>query len=157
MKQTLFEKAIRYASSAHEGQFDAAGFPYILHPLRVAVNVECPCCTGSLGKEEKWTKVVALLHDVVEDTDVTLENIRYEFGPPIADAVDAITHRPNEFNRTYLDRVRLNTIATAVKLADMTDNSDPSRLVYLPIERQLRLAKKYTRGRHYLLTGEWHE
>jgi len=125
--------------------------PYILHPLRVAEALET--------EDEK---VVAVLHDVVEDTHVTGEEIHKLFGQVIGDAVDCMTKfekLPNgryESYREYLDRVGANPIAKRVKLADMTDNSRPDRLASLSVEKQLRLVAKYTRGRHYLLTDMWY-
>ena len=148
----VYEIAIRVAVLAHCGQFDKAGMPYILHPLRVA---------EALDTEDE--KAVGVLHDVVEDCpSYTSEAIHDAFGDIIGDAVDAITKAEKvngkyESYRDYLDRVRANPIALKVKLADMTDNSRPDRLETLPVKRHVRLAAKYARGRHYLLTGEWHE
>lgn len=146
-----YEVAIKMAVEAHEGQFDKAGMPYILHPLRVA---------EALDTEDE--RIVAVLHDVVEDTFVESSTIRFVFNDIIGDAVDAMTKLEKiggryESYREYLDRVRANPIALRVKLADMTDNSRPDRLASLSVEKQLRLVAKYTRGRHYLLTGEWFE
>lgn len=142
----LYEQAIILAVHAHEGQFDKAGFPYVLHPLRVAESLET---------EEEM--IVGVLHDVVEDTDITLSDIAFKFGFDVAEAVDSIAKRENEPYRDYLDRVRRDPIALRVKLADMTDNSSPARLASLSVEKQVRLAAKYARGRHYLLTGEWYD
>lgn len=141
-----FERALNLAFYAHQEQVDKIGMPYILHPIRVAEMVDT--------EEEK---MVAVLHDVVEDTPVIIETIEIEFGFEIADAVLAITHFPGERRKDYLDRVIVNDLARTVKLADMRDNTDPKRNFYLPIETQLRLAKKYTIARHYLLTGEWND
>lgn len=147
----LYEKAIRIAAEAHHGQFDKAGMPYILHPLRVA---------ETLTTESE--RIVGVLHDVVEDTDVTARTIYNAFGSTIADAVDAMTKLEklkgkSETYREYLDRVRANPIALEVKLKDMADNSQPHRLISLSVEKHVRLAAKYARGRHYLITGEWYE
>ena len=79
----LVKKADAFAAKAHEGQTDKAGLPYITHPRAVAAMIE-----------DETAKVAALLHDTVEDTDVTLEEIRAEFGDEIAAAVDLLTHRP---------------------------------------------------------------
>lgn len=151
MKLHRFEKALRIAFDSHSGQFDKAGFPYVLHPIRVAEAVET--------EDEK---IVAVLHDTVEDTDVTFLEIQEEFDIEIAQAVMAITKMEKlgdkfETYRDYLDRVRENSLALRVKLADMFDNSRPERLTHLPVAKQIRLAAKYARGRHYLLTGEWYE
>lgn len=153
MKKKLLMTALNFAVDAHKKQFDKAGLPYVLHPIRVAEAMET--------EEEK---VVALLHDVVEDTSVTLLDIYAEFNvfkhpvkDTIHDAVNAMTKRHGEKYQDYLDRVAANPIAKAVKIADMADNSKPERIRCLSIQKQLRLLAKYTRGRHYLLTGEWHE
>lgn len=144
--QDLFEVALRYAVNAHRGQFDKVGNPLILHPLRVSEKV---------GGET--FKAVAVLHDVLEDTKVTCENLRNKFGNSIANAVKALTKVKGESYRDYLDRVLLNPIATIVKLADMEDNSSLQRTQNLPLKMQLRLINKYARGRHYLITGDWLE
>jgi len=159
MKKERLSKALRFAVEAHDGQFDKAGFPYIMHPIRVAETVKDMTIEGSVAHKESYTQIAALLHDVVEDTDITLEDIRVRFDPFLADIVDALTKRKHkETYRQYLDRIRddHSLVAITVKLADMADNSRPDRLAYLPVEKQVRLAAKYTRGRHYLLTGEWY-
>jgi (p)ppGpp synthase/HD superfamily hydrolase len=146
-----YERAIRFAVNAHKRVFDKAGMPYILHPLRVA---------EALDTEEE--RIVAVLHDVVEDDpNTSIGDIYKAFGDVVGDAVDCMTKLEKvggkfESYREYLDRVRANPIALRVKLADMTDNSRPDRLASLSVEKQLRLVAKYTRGRHYLLTGMWY-
>lgn len=155
-----YEQAIRIATMAHLGQLDKAGFPYILHPIRVA---------EAMNSESD--RIVAVLHDVVEDTDVEQTdtgelvlngNMLIRLLPNESDALRAMTKLEKvdgryESYREYLDRVRSSEIATRVKLADMTDNSRPDRLAHLSVQKQVRLAAKYARGRHYLLTGEWYE
>ena len=148
----IYETAIIYATNAHVGQMDKAGFPYILHPIRVSMTVE-----------GEAAKCVAVLHDVAEDTDATLDDIYTLFGKEIGDGVKAMTKLEKlpgeryESYREYLDRVASNELAKQVKLADMADNSRPERIAYLSVEKQLRLVAKYARGRHYLQTGEWYE
>ena len=105
-------KAGMIAAAAHVGAVDKAGAPYIEHPKRVAAWVS-----------EPREKVVAWLHDVVEDTDVTLEEIEKEFGKETVEAVNAITHRKDEPWADYLCRVKANPVARAVKIADLIDNS----------------------------------
>lgn len=146
MTQTLFAKALGFSSHYHLGQFDKAGVPYITHPIRVAEAFT-----------EDLEKTVGVLHDVVEDTTATIEDIYAEFGAIVGQSVKAMTKLDGEKYRDYLDRVKADHIAFKVKMADMDDNSRPDRLAYLSIEKQLRIICKYTRGRHYLLTGEWHE
>lgn len=138
----LLAKAITFASGAHEGQTDKQGVPYILHPLRVMFAVRKACYA------EKY-QVVAVLHDVVEDTPITLPDILNEFGGEIHDAVDAISRRkvsPNlepgtttfghtnsigkELHWEYFLRCIKNPIARVVKYYDTLDNVDPKRFTY---------------------------
>ena len=114
---TLKEKAYVLASFAHNGQKDKTGEKYIYHPLAVA---------SRLRTEEE--QVVALLHDVAEDTVVTLDDLREEFGDRIADALTALTHREDEDYFSYIDRVSKNPLAARVKLADLNHNMEATRL-----------------------------
>jgi (p)ppGpp synthase/HD superfamily hydrolase len=110
-------KALEIAYNAHEGQTDKAGASYILHCLRVA---------KSMSTDEE--KIVALLHDVVEDTDMTHEELyRNGFSPSVLDAVYAITRQADESYNSYMKRVAANDLAYTVKVADMWDNSNVSR------------------------------
>jgi (p)ppGpp synthase/HD superfamily hydrolase len=131
------DEAIKLASRAHTGQADKAGDEYIGHPLRVMRTVA--------------TSVAAVLHDVVEDSDVTLADLRAA-GYPVAvvAAVDALTHPEAEPTEAYLARVAADPIAVVVKRADMADNSDPARLARLPAETADRYALRYA-GRRRLL------
>jgi (p)ppGpp synthase/HD superfamily hydrolase len=133
------------ASKAHHGQVDKAGLPYIEHPERVA---------GYLVNPTAEETVVAWLHDVVEDTDVTgVTNVTLDvenaFGPQVAAAVDAITRRPGE--QTHIDAyyawVKANPIALTVKAADIADNTDPSRLQLLTPKKRAALEAKYAHAR----------
>lgn len=109
--------AINLAYQAHEGQVDKAGAPYILHCLRVA--------NAMVTTDEK---IVALLHDVVEDTEITFEYLEHEgFSEEVVTAVKAITRELEETYNDYLLRVARNELAYKVKLADMLDNSDVTR------------------------------
>ena len=102
---------------AHEGQVDKCGEPYHLHPFAVADMVE--------GEERK---AVAYLHDVVEDTETTLEQLAdMGFSANIVEAVDAITRRDGEEYMDYITRVKVNPIATDVKVADLKHNMNPNR------------------------------
>ncbi len=125
--------AEQIATKAHKGQVDKAGMPYITHPQTVA---------GLVGGIDK--KIVAWLHDTVEDTDVTVEYIREQFGDEIADAVDSMTHRPEETYDEYVDRLSKNPLARQVKLADLTHNMDLSRIVH-PTEKDYKRVEKYKR------------
>ena len=112
------KKAIEIAHIANDGQVDKGGSPYIGHPLRVMNNVETI--------EEK---IVAVLHDAVEDSDLTLEDLKTAgFSEVIVEAIDAITKREGENRKDYLQRVMNNDLALKVKIADMTDNMDISRI-----------------------------
>lgn len=129
------EKALRIAAQAHEGQVDKQGLPYIHHPLRVMAAVE--------GSE---AKVVAVLHDVIEDSEVTEEDLRREgFGEPILAALACLTHRDGESYAEYVVRCKGNEIARRVKLADLEDNARPSRALLRPdrIEPDLDRLRKY--------------
>lgn len=109
MNNNLLEKALVIATKAHEGQTDKSGVPYILHPLRV----ENRCRTD----EEK---VVALLHDVIEDTNVTASYLLAEgFPPTIVEAVLSVTRNENESYDDFILRSKLNPIGHQVKIHDL--------------------------------------
>jgi hypothetical protein len=129
------EKALQIAARAHEGQVDKHGQPYILHPLRVMAAVE--------GDE---ARIVAILHDVIEDTSVTAEDLRREgFGEEILAALDRLTHRRDEPYADYVIRCKGHDIARRVKLADLEDNSRLSRAILRPdrIEPDIERVRKY--------------
>lgn len=133
-------RALNFAHQAHLGQVDKAGAKYIDHPMRVADRMDT--------KEEK---VVALLHDVVEDNaSVTIEEICSEFGFKTASAVDAITHRKGESWSDYLSRVKKNDMAKKVKIADLIDNSNLSRFNVVEAKDVMRQAK-YNRALMFLM------
>jgi len=136
----LVAAAYELALRAHRGQRDLQGVDYIAHPYRVAQRV-------FLGGGSAVHGAVAYLHDVVEDTEVTLEQLAELFPPEVVDAVDAITHRPTEPLVDYWARVRANDIARFVKHRDIEDNSAPWRLEALPEPTQRRLLKKYALAR----------
>lgn len=128
----MLKRAINVAKEAHQGQLDKAGKPYIEHVLRVVENVD------TIG-----TKIVAALHDVVEDTNVTLEELRtkHEFPEHIVLAVDAITRREDEDYQDFIRRVKDNPLARAVKMADLQDNMRLDRLPEATERVQLRQEK----------------
>lgn len=137
------ERALEIATEAHAGQTDKAGAPYLSHPLRVSAAVE--------GSDEK---IVAILHDVVEDSDWTLERLRTEgFSAAVVAAVDALTHREGEDYFDAIRRAKANPIARQVKLADLDDNSDRTRLNALTAKDEARLAK-YEEAKRLLLDAE---
>ena len=131
----LLNKAIALARIAHERQVDKGGKAYINHPLRVMNNV------GTIDE-----KIVAVLHDAVEDSELTLEDLRREgFSDGIVEAIDAISKRSGEKRKEYLKRVKSNSIALTVKIADMRDNADISRIPN-PTERDHERTRIYKRN-----------
>lgn len=127
--QELLKKAIELAKIAHEGQIDKGGSPYIGHPFRVMDQFE-----------NESEKIVGVLHDAVEDSDLTLGDLAREgFSDRIIAAIDAITKREGEKSQDYLKRVMDNTIALKVKIADMTDNMDLSRITNITEKDRERL------------------
>ena len=114
---SVFETALEIALKAHKGQVDKNGVAYILHPLEVA---------GLLDTLE--LKTIAVLHDTIEDTDVTAECL-LEKGIPkhIVEAVQLLTKPEDEEYESYLRRVKENPLAKQVKLADLANNTDPKR------------------------------
>lgn len=133
------------AKLAHKGQKDKAGIDYFTHPEAVAAMLETP--------EEK---VVGYLHDTVEDTDVTVEEIRTVFGDEIADAVALMTHADGVPYMDYVKEIGKNPLARKVKLADLTHNMDISRIPNPTKKDYDRIEKKYMPAYAYLkgsLTG----
>jgi len=110
------EKALAIAIKAHEGQTDKQGVPYILHPIRVMARLD-----------NETDRVVALLHDVVEDSPTTFDDLRKDFSEEVVSAVDHLTRRSDETYDAFIERVKKNPIAIRVKLADLADNTDPRR------------------------------
>lgn len=134
-------KAQLLATQLHANQRDKAGKPYVQHLKAVADNLIAP--TDEM-------LAVAWLHDSVEDTNITLDEIKYEFGQEITEAIEAISKRPNEDYQHYLMRVKQNPLARAVKIADLTHNSDLSRLPVIQ-EKDLKRQKKYLHAKQFLL------
>ncbi|MBP0019585.1 MAG: GTP pyrophosphokinase [Cyanobacteria bacterium SBLK] len=129
---SLLEKAIALAKKAHAGQIDKAGKPYINHPLRVMTALE--------GLDEK---IVGVLHDTIEDSDLTLADLdRFGFPDSIIQAIDSLSKRPQENYDDYLTRVMGNPLALKVKIADMTDNANLNRIAN-PTERDYQRQAKY--------------
>jgi len=112
------EDAIRLAEEAHKGQVDKAGQSYIMHPLRVMLRCKRPV-----------EMIVAVLHDVIEDTDITMDALRTNGYPPeVLEALDCVTKRSGEDYDSFVARAAANPVARAVKLADLEDNLDTTRL-----------------------------
>jgi (p)ppGpp synthase/HD superfamily hydrolase len=131
--------AILLAVKAHYGQKDKAGEPYILHPLRLMFR-----------QNSEPTRIAAVLHDVVEDTPVTLEQLREAgFSEDILDAVALLTHDPLDTYEDYVAKIKTNPIARAVKLADLEDNMRLERVSELSEKDWVRL-QRYHRARREL-------
>ena len=132
--------AIEISKKAHFNQFDKSGEPYINHPLFVMHNV----------KTEE-AKIVAILHDVVEDTSITLNYLKKcGFNSNIINALDCLTHRKNESYDKYIERLSKNDLAKEVKLVDLKHNMDLRRLKKIHIKDLIRYFK-YIRSYKYLL------
>ena len=139
MKQSQSEKAYEIAKKAHLGQIDKAGEDYIKHPEKVASFVN--------SDEEK---AVAYLHDVIEDTELTLEDLReYGFSKEVLEAVDVITKKKGQDYQTYLNSVKENKLARVVKLADLRHNSDLTRLINIT-EKDIERKEKYQKAIDFL-------
>lgn len=139
MKQSQSEKAYEIAKRAHLGQVDKAGEDYIKHPQKVASFVK--------SDEEK---AVAYLHDVIEDTELTLEDLHeYEFSKEVIEAVDIITKKKGEDYQSYLNSVKKNKLARAVKLADLRHNLDLTRLTKVT-EKDIERKEKYQKAIDFL-------
>jgi (p)ppGpp synthase/HD superfamily hydrolase len=134
MTQSL-ERAIAIAAAAHEGQVDKGGLPYILHPLKVMLRVDT--------LEER---IVAVLHDVVEDCGVSLDDLRKEgFSETVLTAIESVTKVLGESYEAFIERAAQNPIGRAVKLADLEENSDLSRIAQ-PSWDDLERIEKYRRA-----------
>lgn len=141
----LTKKAMKIAYDAHRGQEDAGGVPYVLHPVHLAEQME-----------DEVSTCVALLHDIVEDTDITLEQLAQEFPPEVIQAVSLLTHDPQEGYFDYVRKIRENPTAALVKLADLEHNSDESRLAGSEAveEKQKEVWRnKYQKARRILEEG----
>ncbi|NGZ83904.1 HD domain-containing protein [Duganella aceris] len=134
------ERAIAIAAEAHAGQVDKAGQPYILHPLRVMLRVA-----------SDHERMAAVLHDVVEDTGVSLPQLEAEgFAPQVVAAVEALTKRPGESRLDAAQRAAADPIARRVKLADNAENMDLTRIPH-PSERDYARVEEYKLVREILL------
>lgn len=133
----LTQKAMLLAYDAHHGQLDKGGVPYIFHPIHLAEQMP-----------DELTTIVALLHDVVEDTDLTLDDLAHDFPPAVIDALRLLTHTPGTNYLDYVRALRDNPIAATVKRADLLYNSDQSRLALSPTDdaTRARLRQKYQKA-----------
>ena len=139
-ESTLLARAIRIAAEAHETQVDKAGAPYILHPLRLMMKARTP-----------GERLVAVLHDVVEDSPITLDSLRGEgFPEEVVAAVDALTHREGEPYEDAIERAAADPLATAVKFYDLEDNMMLTRLMTLT-DKDLERVQRYHRAHQRLM------
>ena len=119
------------AYEAHKDQYDKAGLPYIAHPLHLAE-----------GMSDEYATIAALLHDVVEDTNITLDDLAKEFPKEVIDALKLLTHQKSIPYMDYVAKIKTNDIAKAVKIADLKHNSDLTRLDCITDKDHERI-KKY--------------
>ena len=138
-----FQIALELAVEKHKNQTDKAGNPYILHPLHVMENVN-----------SKEGKIVAILHDIIEDTDVTVDYLlKIGLSKRIVDAVVALTRSKDMDYQEYIKNLSSNPLAKEVKLADLEHNMDLKRLPTLE-EKDLERNRKYQIAYHYLINNK---
>lgn len=127
----LTKKALVISFNAHKEQVDKSGMPYVYHPYRIAEQME-----------DEYSTCVALLHDVVEDTNITLDDLKNDgFPQEVIEAIALMTHDDDTPYFDYIKRIKTNPLATAVKLADLQDNSNYERLDKVEIKDLQRLEK----------------
>jgi (p)ppGpp synthase/HD superfamily hydrolase len=137
--EDLYNLALRIAIRAHEGQKDKGGRDYVTHPIRVASR-----CKGLQAK------TVALLHDTLEDTSVTVDELRGQgFPEEIIEAVEAVTKRKGERYEAFIERLAGNPLAREVKMADLEDNMDIRRLEEIT-DRDVTRLRTYLRAWKFL-------
>ena len=130
-------KAMNLAYSAHHGQFDKGGVPYIFHPIHLAESMD-----------DEISTCVALLHDTVEDTAVTLEQLAQVFPKEVVEAVALLTHAGDVEYFDYIRAIKQNPVAVKVKLADLAHNGDPMRICNQGNQERRRV--KYAAARKIL-------
>lgn len=134
-------KAIKLCFEAHAGQTDKSGLPYSHHPMHLADQMD-----------DETSTIVALLHDVVEDTQYTFDDLEeMGFGDDVITALRLLTHDPEVPYLDYVRSIKSNPVARKVKLADLAHNSDLSRLDHEPTERDLERVRKYQKAKEILL------
>ena len=139
VEQSMVDLALSIARQAHEGQLDKAGVDYIEHPIYVASQVDT--------EEEK---AVALLHDVIEDSSVTAEELLNAGLPEtVVTAIQILSKKKGQDYQTYLENVKSNPLARVIKLADLKHNSDLSRLSSVT-DKDLERLEKYKKAIDYL-------
>jgi hypothetical protein len=137
----ILDAAVALACRVHAGQVDKSGKPYILHPLRLMLKFE--------GVDEQ---VVSVLHDVVEDGDVTLDDLRaMGVSDAAVAAIDCLSKREGELYEDFIARIKPNDLARRVKIADICDNLDLTRLPHVS-DKDLQRAAKYHRALRELMS-----
>ena len=134
----LTRLASKIAYEAHKNQFDKAGVPYIFHPIHIAEQMD---------SEESC--VVALLHDVIEDSNITLEILSKYFNDDIITALRVLTKKENDDYVMYIKRVKTNKLATKIKLKDLEHNRDLTRLDEVT-DKDRKRSLKYWEAIRYL-------
>ncbi|RGC51780.1 HD domain-containing protein [Absiella sp. AM29-15] len=137
----LTNKAIRLAYQAHNGQVDKAGMPYILHPIHLAEQMD-----------DEISTCVAILHDVVEDTDITFKDLEKEFPESVLVPLRYLTHEKNVPYMEYVQHILENDVAIKVKLADNDHNMDQSRFSGMDVDEKTMeyFRNKYTKAKALL-------
>lgn len=131
----MTKKAMKYMFEHHKEQCDKSGIPYVFHPFAVAYNLET---------EDEC--VVALLHDIVEDTNVTFEDLEKEgYSPLIIETLKLLTHKENEDYFEYINRISKDEIATKVKIQDLMHNMQDGRLNQIT-EKDIQRKEKYKKA-----------
>ena len=136
----MLNKAITIATRAHAGQVDKGGAPYILHPLRVM-----------LSRGNELERICAVLHDTIEDSEITFDVLRKEgFSEEVIAVLDCLTKLKGEKYEAFIERILTNITACQVKLADLCDNMNLSRIEN-PTEKDEARVKKYQEARERIL------
>ena len=135
----LTKKAMNIAYDAHHGQYDKGGYPYINHPIHLAEQMD-----------DEVGCIAALLHDVVEDTNVTFEELEKEFPIEVIDVLKLLTHDKETDYMDYVKKIKTNEIATKVKLADLRHNYDRSRIDRELTDKEVKKGNIYKEAYEYL-------
>lgn len=130
----LTKKALKISFNAHKDQLDKSGMPYVYHPFHLAEQMD-----------DEYSTCVALLHDVVEDTDMTLDDLSKIFPKEVTDAIALMTHNDSVPYLDYVKEIKTNPIASKVKLADLKHNSDLTRLDTVD-DKALERVEKYKKA-----------
>lgn len=143
LELTKLEQAIKIALEVHSGQVDKAGEMYLLHPLRLMFKFHT--------EDER---VVAVLHDVIEDGEITLENLKLlGFSDSVVNAIDCLSRRKDEKYENFISRLSIDKLARKIKIEDIKDNLDLTRLNYIS-DKELKRIEKYHRSLRLLLNSD---